>query len=79
MRYDLLIGRKSKDKTYWTNIGSAFSRDNGGFSLVFNALPIPDETGKVGVLMVEPKEKSNQVIKEAIGSISDLDDSIPFD
>jgi len=30
-------------KTYWTNIGAAFPRDNGGMSIRLDALPLGGE------------------------------------
>jgi hypothetical protein len=30
-------------KTYWTNIGAAFPRDRGGFSIMLDALPLGRE------------------------------------
>ena len=56
-RYDLLSPRKGKDdKTRWIKIGAMFSRDKGGFSIVLDALPLPDADGRVMLLASEPKE-----------------------
>jgi hypothetical protein len=55
-RYDLISPRKRGDKTYWTRVGAGFPRDAGGFSLEFDALPLPDHEGKVRVLMTLPRE-----------------------
>ena len=42
--YRVCVARKGKDgKTYWTGIGAAFKRDNGGMSVVLDALPIGNE------------------------------------
>lgn len=60
-RYDLISPRPRKDgKTFWTKIGAAFPRDKGGFSLTFDALPLPDAEGRVTLLMTEPKERQQQ-------------------
>ena len=56
--YDLISPRKRNDKTWWQKIGAAFPRDKGGFSLVFDALPLPDAEGRVMVLMVEPTPRA---------------------
>lgn len=57
-RYDLVSPRKKKDgSTHWHKVGAAFSRDQGGFTLMFDSLPLPDETGKVAVLMSEPRQQ----------------------
>ena len=58
-RLKVLTGRKGKDratgaeKTYWTKIGMAFPRDDGGYSLSLDALPltgdlllVPDDGGR---------------------------------
>jgi hypothetical protein len=59
-RYDLISPRESKDgKTRWMKVGAAFTRDNGGFSLVFDALPLPDKEGNVRLLMTEPKPRED--------------------
>jgi len=60
-RFDLISPRPRKDgKTFWKNIGAGFPRDKGGFSLSFDALPLPDAEGRVTVLMVEAKPKESQ-------------------
>ena len=57
-RFDLISPRPNKNgKTYWLKIGAAFPIDKGGFSLVFDALPLPDAEGRVSLLMKEPMEK----------------------
>jgi hypothetical protein len=62
MRYDLISPRARKDgKTFWVKVGAGFARDKGGFSLSFDALPLPDAEGKVTVLMTEPKEQGQNV------------------
>lgn len=53
-RFDLISPRQRKDKTHWVKVGAAFPRDKGGYSLVFDALPLPDAEGRVSLLMVEP-------------------------
>lgn len=75
-RYDLISPRPGKEgKSFFVRVGAAFARDKGGFSLIFDALPLPDDKGKVSVLMVEPREK-RQEPQEPRGG--DLNDSIPF-
>ena len=56
-RYQLVSPRPKKDGgTYWHPIGTAWAKDNGSFSLVFDSLPIADKEGRVMVLMSEPLE-----------------------
>ncbi len=54
-RMNLISPRARKDgKTHWHKVGAAFPRDAGGYSLVFDSLPLPDKEGRVSLLMVEP-------------------------
>lgn len=85
MRHDLLTPRPKKDgKTYWLKIGAAFPRDNGGFTLQFDALPISDAEGRCTVFMAEPRDTQDDYReKRATGSTSagdpfDGGDRIPF-
>lgn len=81
MRYDLISPRPRKDgKTFWLKVGAAFERDKGGFSLVFDALPLPDAEGRVTVLMTEPKEQDRPrgEAQRGGGPMGDIDDEIPF-
>ena len=58
-RFDLISPRQGKDdKTRWTKVGAMFPRDAGWFSLVFDALPLPDASGAVRLLAVEPRQDS---------------------
>lgn len=84
-RYNLVSPRPRKDgKTHWHNVGSAFTRDKGGFSLIFDSLPLPDSEGRVSLLMTEPLERDRQERREepksggGRGFSSELDDEIPF-
>ena len=59
-RYDLISPREDKNgKTRWHKVGAAFPRDNGSFSLVFDALPLPDKDGNVRLLMSEAKPRDD--------------------
>jgi hypothetical protein len=88
VRYDLISPRARKDgKTFWVKVGAGFARDKGGFSLQFDALPLPDAEGKVTVLMTEPKDDNRQPDTSVAsgdqaprggGPMADIDDSIPF-
>jgi len=85
MRYDILSPRanKSTGKTHWQKIGAGFPRDKGGFSLVFDALPLPDAEGRVSLLMVEPTDRDapreKPVSGAPAGGADPFDsDSIPF-
>ncbi len=85
-RYDLLSPRQGKDgKTRWFKVGAGFPRDKGGFSLIFDALPIPDKEGRVQLLMSEPKPREDTggypgpSDRPAMPpGMDDLGDSIPF-
>ena len=83
-RYDLLSPRPRKDgKTGWHKIGAAFPRDKGGFSLVFDSLPLPDAEGRVSLMMWEAKPREDQrgggaQSDQRQGQRPDFDDEIPF-
>lgn len=88
-RYDILTSRESNGKTYWTKIGTMWPLDNGGFSLNFDALPIPtlyQDKLQVKAVAFEPKERdqsgSGKSGGDAYGKVKprrdDLDDEIPF-
>lgn len=83
-RYDIIVGREGNGKTYWTKIGAAFERENGGFSLTFDALPIADANG-CRALMVEPKQRDGrqEYSNKSMGGENfqappAMDDEIPF-
>jgi hypothetical protein len=82
-RYDVITGRKSKDgqKTFWTNVGSAWPRDQGGFSIELSAYPLPDHEGKVRMMLVEPKPRDEAPARpqrSAGAAPADLGDDVPF-
>jgi len=76
-RFDLISPRVRKDKTYWQKIGVAFPRDQGGFQLLFDALPLPDAEGRCMVLMSEPRDTQDDY-REKRATNTLPDDSIPF-
>lgn len=88
-RYDLIVAREGREgKTYWTKIGSAFPAKSGeGFSLSFDALPMPGKDGGCWVQMRVPQERTDarpapSRARPEIASrqplIDDDGDSIPF-
>jgi hypothetical protein len=89
-RFDVMVPRKSRDgsKTYWTKIGVMFPMKNGGYSITFEALPIPtlsdDGSLECRALAMVPQERDGQgggrgpqPRRETAGT-PDLDDEIPF-
>ena len=86
-RYDLLSPRKGRDdKTRWHKVGAAFPRDKGGFQLVFDSLPLPDNEGRVTLMMWEAKEDGQRqqsggaanTRPQTQGRYDDDTDAIPF-
>ncbi len=80
-RMDIISPRARKDgKTFWLKIGAAFPLQNGGWSLVFDALPLPDAEGRCSVLMKEPTERRDtQDDYREKRPADDVDqDSVPF-
>lgn len=75
-RYDLVMGREyttsgGETKTAWVKLGSMFERDNGGFSLTFDALPTPqlrDGKLEVRVMAFEPRDREQQPQRQAHAS-----------
>ena len=87
-RYDILTSRENNGKTYWTKIGTMWPLDNGGFSLNFDALPIPtlyQDKLQVKAVAFEPKERDQAGSAKGSGKSGggqsrrdDMDDEIPF-
>lgn len=91
-RYDAVISRKdSSGKTRYTKIGAAFPAKDGkdGFSIVLDALPMPNAEGQAWISLFVPKpredaehhdQRSAAEKPSSQGSLphSDMDDSIPF-
>ncbi len=79
MRYDIISPRERNGKTYWQKIGAGFPRDNNGYSLVFDALPLPDKDGRVNMLMVEAKPREDGPAEKPGSDVDSVpDDEIPF-
>lgn len=54
-RYDLLVVREDGEKNWWTKIGAAFENKSGdGYTLLFEALPMPGKDGQCKVVMKLP-------------------------
>jgi hypothetical protein len=76
-RMTIATPRKGKDdKTYWTNIGTAWFNDRGSIQLVFDALPIPDSEGRVVANLFEPREKTEAPRQTATAGRFD-DEDVP--
>lgn len=63
-RLDIVAPRAGKDgRTYFTRIGVAFATKNGGWSLSFEALPLPtmNDQGQIETraLLMPPREKTD--------------------
>lgn len=81
-RYDLVSPRRAKnsDKTYFTKVGVAFTNNSGdGFTLSFEALPLPDAEGQTRVLMMPAKPKEDREHpRQGNRPAARDEDSIPF-
>lgn len=84
-RLEALMTRKYTDgqgnpKTAYTKIGMAWPLKNGGYSLVFDALPTPSLNDKGGietrVLLVAPKDTIPRGDSQQRATASD--DEVPF-
>jgi hypothetical protein len=88
-RYEIKAWRKSaNDKAYTVRLGSAWTDQKGVLRLAFDALPLPDEQGRVSCFLEEPRERTEpgvqgfarQMAPEPAGAkpIPLGGDSIPF-
>lgn len=80
-RYDILTSRESNGKTYYTRVGTMWPLEKGGFSLSFDALPIPtlrDGKLEVRAVALEAKPKDDAGKTGGGGKRDELDDEIPF-
>jgi hypothetical protein len=78
----------SNGKTYWTRLGTAWVADNGGISVVLEALPLPVLNDKGALetrfLLREPMERNQAPARGGGGrSFNDdlndeLKDDVPF-
>jgi len=58
-RMDVKSWRKSRNgKAYAIRIGSTWTNDKGVTYLEFDALPLPDEQGRVSCFLEEPRERT---------------------
>jgi hypothetical protein len=77
-RKDIMAPRKKKDNgTYWVKIGTAWEGPKG-IQLVFDALPLPDNEGRVVANLFEPRQNDQRPAPRQ-QSNNELDDDIPFD
>lgn len=81
-RYDVMTAREGKDgKTYWTRIGVMFPAKSGGFSISFEALPVPQiRDGKIEVRAVAmiPREKQDRPVADRGRATAADDGEVPF-
>lgn len=60
-RMDIKSWRRSRNgKAYAIRIGSTWTNDKGMTYLEFDALPLPDEQGRVSCFLEEPRERTEQ-------------------
>lgn len=77
-RYDAVISRKDRNgKTRYTKIGAAFPAKDGkeGFSIVLDALPMPNAEGQAWISLFVPKPKD---ASEGKTGGNDMNDEVPF-
>jgi hypothetical protein len=87
-RYDAVIIRKDKDgKTRYTKIGAAFPARDGrdGFSIVLDALPMPNAEGQAWISLFVPKERDDApkharstTGRQPAAAREEMNDEIPF-
>jgi hypothetical protein len=93
-RLDAIMARKYQDrdgneKSQFTRIGTAFSMQNGGYSIVLDAMPAPEAAQNGGmqyrILLMAPKpredaprDQGSYADKRPPSRRDDDEDSIPF-
>lgn len=85
-RMNIVTPRTSRDgKTFWTKIGVAFETRDGGWSLSFEALPLPtlNQDGQLEcrALLMLPRDEAPARPAPRGGRApahDDLNDSVPF-
>lgn len=80
-RMDIKSWRKSRNgKAYAIRIGSTWTNDKGVTYLEFDALPLPDEQGRVSCFLEEPRERVVELAAspKAARTPQAMDDQIPF-
>jgi hypothetical protein len=74
-RMDIKSWRKSANgKAYTVRVGTTWVDNKGVTRLEFDALPIPDERGRVSCFLEAPRER----VPGSASTPVDLDDNIPF-
>jgi hypothetical protein len=91
-RYEIKAWRKSaNDKAYTVRLGSAWTDQKGVLRLAFDALPLPDEQGRVSCFLEVPRERdgperqeagvqgfARQMAPNGAGRPAILNDEVPF-
>lgn len=76
--FDCIAFRKTRnDKTKAVRLGAAKKRDDGGFNVYLDALPVP-ENGSYGFSIVPQRERTTGGKAHSYDAPRDLDDEIPF-
>jgi hypothetical protein len=77
-RFDAVSPRKGKDgKTRWIKVGAGFPKGDR-IHIVFDALPLPDDEGRVMVMLSPYVAKKQQSDAETGGSFGDMENDLPF-
>lgn len=82
--YRVTLPRKNEatGKTYWTQIGVAFKRDTGAFSVMLDALPMPtmsrDGKNVVCEMMIFPPDDNPRADSGARQPAKQDDDDIAY-
>ena len=79
-RWDIVSTRADKDgKKRYHRIGVMFpNRDNNGFSIKLDSLPLANEKGEVWLSAYEPKPREDAQPSQG-NRLSSLNDEVPFE
>ena len=71
------VDRNGETKTAWTRVGTAWATKNGGWSITFDALPLPSLNDKgaleTRVLLMPPREDNARSARA-----TPVSDEVPF-
>lgn len=80
--------KDGETKKQWINLGMAFPHQNGGgWTVLLNAIPAPDQTGQWKIVLLPPRERDDderprrrmdEQPRRPAPARPDLDDEIPF-
>ena len=76
------IQRPNQARAFFQRLGSALQKDDGGFTIYLNALPIPNNEGSVVIVVSPPREQRDNrgapPPRRTSRPRDEIEDEIPF-